>query len=62
MRKTQRLMNKSVKLGLTTLELIKIVMHEFLYDYVKPHYEENIKLCCMDTDIVYIKTDDIYNK
>ena len=55
-------MNKSVKLGLTTLELIKIVMHEFLYDYVKPHYEENIKLCCMDTDIVYIKTDDIYNK
>ena len=37
-------------------------MYEFGYDYVKPKYVENAKLCHMDTDsfIVYVKTDDIY--
>ena len=37
-------------------------MYEFWYDYIKPKYVENAKLCYMDTDsfIVYIKTDDIY--
>ena len=37
-------------------------MHEFWYDYVKPKYDENAKLCYMDTDsfMVYIKIDDIY--
>ena len=55
-------MNKSVCLGLSTLELYKILMYEFWYDYVKPEYGEKVKLCYMDTDsfIVLIKTDDIY--
>ena len=37
-------------------------MYEFRYDYVKPKYGENAKLCYMDTDsfIVHVKTDDIY--
>ena len=37
-------------------------MYEFQYDYVKPNYSENVKLCSADTDnfIVYVKTDDIY--
>ena len=37
-------------------------MHEFWYDYVKPKYSENAKLCYMYTDsfIVHVKTDDIY--
>ena len=37
-------------------------MYEFSYDYVKPKYSENAKLCCMDTDsfIVHVKTDNIY--
>ena len=50
-------MNKPVHLGLSTLELSKILMYEFLYDYVKPKYNEKAKLCYMDTDsfIVYIK-------
>ena len=60
MKETQVLMNKSVYLALSTLELSKISMYEFWYDYVKPKYAENPKLCYMDTDIVYIKTDDIY--
>ena len=50
-------MNKSVCLGLSILELSKILMCKFWYDYVKPKYEK-AKLCYMDTDslIVYIKT------
>ena len=37
-------------------------MSEFWYDYVKPKYGENAKLCYTDTDsfIVHAKTDDIY--
>ena len=55
-------MNESVCLGLSILELSKILMYEFWYDYVKPKYGEKVKLCYMDTDslIVYIKTDDMY--
>ena len=55
-------MNKPVYLGLSILELSKILMCEFWYDYVKPKYGEKAKLCYMDTDsfIVYIKTDGIY--
>ena len=51
-------MNKHVYLGLSILELSKILMYEFWYDYVKPKYSEKAKLCYMDTDsfIVYIKT------
>ena len=62
MKKTEILMNKPVHLGLSILELSKILMYEFWYDYVKPKYGEKAKLCYMDTDsfIVYIKTDDIY--
>ena len=38
MRKTQILMNKTVYLGLSILDLCKTVMYEFWYDYVKPKY------------------------
>ena len=35
-------------------------MYEFWYDYLKPKYQDNIKLCYMDTDsfILQINTDD----
>ena len=38
-------------------------MYEFCYDYLKPKYGNNVKLCYMDTDsfIVHIKTEDFYN-
>ena len=62
MRKTQILMNKPVYLGLSILDLSKIVMYEFWYDSVKPKYGENAKLCYMDTDsfIVHVKTEYSY--
>ena len=55
-------MNKPIYLGLSILEISKILMYEFWYDYMKPKYGDNIKLCYMDTDsfIIYIKTEDFY--
>ena len=55
-------MKKPVYLGLSILELSKILMYESWYDYVKPRYVGKAKLCYMDTSsfIVYIKADDSY--
>ena len=55
-------MNKPVYLGLSVLELSKMVMYGFQYDYLKPKCGEKAKLRYMDIDsfIVYIKIDDIY--
>ena len=55
-------MNKLIHLGLSILELSKILIFEFWCDYVKAKYREKTKLCYMYTDsfIVYIKTYDIY--
>ena len=64
MERTRILINKLVFLGSSILEIIKIVICEFWYDYVKLKYGEKEKLCYMDTDgfIVYIKTEDIYTE
>ena len=60
MGKIKVVMNKSVYLGQAVLDLNKIVMYEFHYDYMKPKYGENLKLCYMDTDslVYHIKTED----
>ena len=55
MRKTQIFINKPVYLSLSILQLLRIAMYWFWYDYVKSKYE-NYVICF----IVYIKTDDIY--
>ena len=62
MGKTKIVMNKPVYLGQTILDLSKTVMYEFHYDYIKPKYGDNAKLCYMDTDslVYHIKTDDFY--
>ena len=51
-------MNKSVYLGLSILETSKTLIYEFWYDYIKPKYQENLKLCYMDIDnlIIHVKT------
>ena len=55
-------MNKLLYLGLSKFDLGKTVMCEVWYDYLKPKYGENVKLCYIDTDsfIVHVKTDYIY--
>ena len=62
MKKTKVKMNKPIYLGLSILEISKILMYECWYDYIKPKYGGNVKLCYMDTDnfIIYIKTEDFY--
>ena len=62
MKKTKVKMNKPVYLGLSILEISKILIYEFWYDYMKPKYGDNVKLCYMDTEsfIIYIKTEDFY--
>ena len=55
-------MNKPTYLGLSILDISKILMHEFWYDYMKPKYSTDVKLCYMDTDsfVMNIKTEDFY--
>ena len=56
-------MNKPVYLGQAILDLIKTIMYEFHYDYMKRKYDEkSLKLLYMYTDsLVYdIKTEDFY--
>ena len=37
-------------------------MYEFCYDYIKPKYQQNAKICYMDTDSfnINIKTENVY--
>ena len=45
MGKIKVVMNKPVYLGQAILDLSKIVMYKFHYDYMKPKYGNNLKLC-----------------
>ena len=62
MKKTKVKMNEPIYLGLSILEISKILMYEFWYDYMKSKYDNNVKLCYMDTDsfIMNIKTNGFY--
>ena len=62
MKKSEIPMNKPACLGLSMLELRKILIYEFCYDCVKSKHSEKSKLCYIETEssIVYIKTDDTY--
>ena len=55
-------MKKTVYLGQAKLDLSKIVMYEFHYDYMVPKYVEILNLCYIDTNfLIYnIKTGDFY--
>ena len=61
-KKTKVKMNKPIYLRLSILEISKILMYEFWYDYMKPKYKDNVRLCYMDTDsfIMNIKTKDFH--
>ena len=60
--KTKVKMNKPIYLGLSILDISKILMYEFWYDYMKPKYGNDVKLWYMDTDsfVMNIKTNDFY--
>ena len=62
MKRTKVKMHKPIYLGLPILKISKLLMNEFCYDYMKPKYGDNVKLCYMDTDsfIMNIKTENFY--
>ena len=62
MNKTKVKMNKPIYLGLSILDISKILISEFWYDYIKLKYKNKVKLCYIDTDslIMDVKTNDFY--
>ena len=62
MNTTKVKMNKPIYLGLSILDISKILMYEFWYYYMKPKYKNRVKLCYMDTAslVMNIKTNDFY--
>ena len=45
MNKTRVKMNKPIYLELSVLDITKILMYEFWYDYMKLNYGNRVKLC-----------------
>ena len=62
MQKTRVKMTKPLYLGMSVLDISKILTYEFWYNYIIPKYGDRAKLCYTDTDsfIIYIKTEDFF--
>ena len=62
MKKVEVKINKPVYLGQAKLDISKIFMYEFWYNYIKPKYGDNARLCYMGSDsfVINIKTEDFY--
>ena len=55
-------MTKPLYLGISILDISKILMYEFWYDYTNPKYGDKVKLCYIDTDsfIIHIIIEDFF--
>ena len=62
MKKVEVRMNKPLYLGQAILDISKTLMDKFQYNYIKPKYGDDARLCYIDTDsfVIYIKTKDFY--
>ena len=45
-------MNKPIYSGFSILEISKILMYESWYEYIKPKYGDNVRLCYTDTVVL----------
>ena len=61
-KKTRVKMNKPLYLGMSILDISKMLMYKFCYDYFKPKYGDRAKLCYTDTEsfIINIITEDFF--
>ena len=57
------MLNKPIAVGFCILELSKLTIYKFYYDYLKPKYQNHCKLLFTDTDSLCceIQTSDIYH-
>ena len=55
MKKIRVKMTKPLYLGMSILDISKMLMYEFWYNYIIPKYEDRVKLCYTDTEsfIIY---------
>ena len=62
MKKTRIKMIKPIYLGMSMLDISKMTMYQFWYDYIKPKHGERAQLCYTDTDsfVILIQTDDFF--
>jgi hypothetical protein len=63
MRKTNVMLNKSVYVGMSILDISKNLMFNFYYNVLKKKYDNKIQLLYTDTDslVIEIKTGDFYS-
>ena len=55
MKKTELVFNKPVYLGMSILDISKILMYDFHYNYMKVKYRDNGKLLMTDADSLMCK-------
>ena len=62
MHKTKLVLNEPVYTGMTILKNSKILMYDFLYNYLKAKYGQECELIYTDTDslILNIQAEDVY--
>ena len=62
MRKLEVKFNKPIYVGMCILDISKICLYEFHYEYMLPLYRDRCKVMYTDTDslIYYIEGEDVY--
>ena len=60
--KATLMLKKSAYIGISTLELIKVLIYAFYYDYIENKYVNNSRLLFTETDSLMhgIKSEDVY--
>ena len=61
-RRTKVKLCKPVYVGMSVLDLSKLLMYSFYYEVLKPKYNEKVRLLYTDTDslILEVQTEDLY--
>ena len=62
MKKNHILFNRPIYIGMCVLDLSKILLYDYYYNYLKPKYGENCQLLYTDTDslLLHIHCEDFY--
>lgn len=63
LQRTHLIMNKPIAIGMAILDISKLTMYSFLYDFLKPKYNDKCQVAYTDTDsfVLDIETDDFYS-